>query len=107
MSKRQVILGLKPPSQFTIEERKLIIEEYLQTGVTKREIWRKYTGREKEKGHLIRWMRQLGYDLPPKWGKLSHRNSASMPKQKPEQSIENIQLKEKLLNWRRLWFSPN
>ncbi len=29
MSKRQVILGLKHPSQFSLEERKMIVEEYL------------------------------------------------------------------------------
>ncbi len=31
MKKRQVILGLKSPSDFTYEEIKMIIEKYLQT----------------------------------------------------------------------------
>jgi transposase len=96
MKKSKVILGLKHPSAFTLEERKLIVEEYLRTGCKKRDIWEKYTGERIEKGRLLRWMRQLGYDIPPKWSKLAHQNSASMPKSKPDKSNESAQMKERI-----------
>ena len=35
MTKSKVILGLRHPSQFSLEGRKLIVEEYLQTGKKK------------------------------------------------------------------------
>lgn len=96
MTKSKVILGLKHPSQFSLEERKLIVEEYLQTGKKKQEIWQKYTGQPAERGRLLRWMRQLGYDIPARWGKLANTSNTNMPKKKPEVSTENFQLKEKI-----------
>jgi len=45
---------------FSIEEQHFIIKEYLRSGVSKDEIWRKYTGKA-DHGCLIRWMRNLGY----------------------------------------------
>ena len=42
-------------------QRLEIIEEYLSGEETKAEVWRRHTGEEKEKGRLLRWMRQLGY----------------------------------------------
>lgn len=70
MRKSKQVLGLKQPSEFSWEERRMIVEEYLQTRCQKKVIWKKYTGRIEEKGNLLRWMRQLGYDIPPKWRKL-------------------------------------
>jgi len=96
MAKSKVILGLKHPSQFSLDERKLIVEKYLQSGKKKQEIWEKYTGQPEERGRLLRWMRQLGYDISPKWGKLTSTKAASMAKKKVENSIENFQLKEKI-----------
>lgn len=96
MKKSKVIVGLKQPSQFTLEERKLIIEEYLQSGKKKQEIWEKYTGQPKEKGSLLKWMRQLGYDIAPKRGKLANSNSGYMPKKKTEYLNETFQLKEQI-----------
>ena len=54
MIKSEVILGLKYPGQFSLEERKLIVEEYLQTGKKKQEIWEKYTGQPAERGRFLR-----------------------------------------------------
>jgi transposase len=51
----------KPLQSFTTVERHKIINEWLNTGCSKNEIWRKYTGRREEHGNLLRWMRQLGY----------------------------------------------
>lgn len=96
MEKSKVILGLKPPSAFTLEERKMIVEEYQRTGCTKQFIWEKYTGQPEEKGHLLRWIRQIGYEIPPKWSKLAYQNSSSMSKSTPERSKEAAQLKERI-----------
>lgn len=95
MKKRQVILGLKSPSDFTYEERKMIIEEYLQTGCKKRDIWEKYTGQSEEKGNLLKWMRQLGYEDIHKRSKLVYPNKNTMSK-KFKESVESIQLKQKI-----------
>lgn len=46
---------------FSIEERHQIIKEYLTGNYPKEVIWRKYTGQPSEHGHMLRWMRQLGY----------------------------------------------
>jgi len=94
MNKRQVILGLKKPSEFSLEERKMIIEEYLRFGGTKRAIWRKYTGQGEEKGCLLKWMRQLGYADGFKGNRLAS-NYKGMSTHK-YLSDENIQLKEKI-----------
>jgi hypothetical protein len=80
MKKSKVILGLKNPSEFSLEERKMIVEEYLRLGCQKKVIWKKYTGRNEEKGNLLRWMRELGYDIPPKWRKLEAVTLANMSK---------------------------
>ncbi len=57
MKTSKVILGLKRPFEFSLEERKLIIEEWLQGGKTKREIWRKYTGEEVET-EIEQWLNE-------------------------------------------------
>lgn len=92
MKKSKLVLGLKDPSQFSWEERKIIIEEYLHTGCQKREIWKKYTGRPEEKGSLLRWMRQLGYDIPPKWRKLGTSLNIDMAKNFKNQSFSEQDL---------------
>ena len=47
---------------FTDAEKHQIIQELLSSQCTKVEIWEKYTGELEEHGHLLRWMRQLGYN---------------------------------------------
>lgn len=48
-------------SSLSWEERKAMIEEYLSGTKTKAEIWKKYTGQPREYGHMLQWMRKLGY----------------------------------------------
>jgi hypothetical protein len=48
---------------FTDREKHQVIREFLSSGLTKREIWQKHTGGADERGHLLRWMRELGYDV--------------------------------------------
>lgn len=45
----------------TMAERHQMIQEYLTGGITKQDIWYKYTGQIEEHGHLLRWMRKYGY----------------------------------------------
>lgn len=96
MKKSKVILGLKKPSEFSIEERKMIIEDWLSSGKTKREIWLKYTGEHMEHGKLIHWMRQLGYEVPKKWTSFKKLNSDDMTKSKKDSSLEVLQMQEKI-----------
>jgi hypothetical protein len=51
---------------FSDDERRVIIEDYLQSGATKQAIWDKYVGYGEEKGQILRWMRKLGYIADPK-----------------------------------------
>ena len=56
------MLGLKKQIKcFSDDEKRVIIEDYLQSGLTKQAIWKKYVGYEEEHGSLLRWMRKLGY----------------------------------------------
>lgn len=52
----------KPVQFITDEEKHFIIQEYLSSGCTKVDIWRKYTGQKSEHGSLLKWMRKLGYN---------------------------------------------
>lgn len=54
----------KSSSLYTVSERREIINEYLKGGVTRREIWEKYTGKKNEHGHLLRWMQKFGLEDP-------------------------------------------
>lgn len=62
MGKSKVVLGLRKASDFSREERIVIIEEYLRSGCSKKDIWHKYTGQLTEHGELLNWMRDLGYN---------------------------------------------
>ena len=72
-------------STFTDQERHLMIQEYLAGGISKLDIWRKYTGQTKERGHLLRWMRKLGYEDIPE----IDRNLESMPKKSTLKQFES------------------
>ena len=45
----------------TETQRREIIEEYLGGEETRAAVWRRHTRQQKEKGQMLRWMRQLGY----------------------------------------------
>lgn len=57
-AKRKII---RYGGSFSIEERHEIIREFLSGKHSKVELWEKHTGQPEEHGHLLRWMRQLGY----------------------------------------------
>lgn len=56
----------KANKYFSEPEKHFIINELLSTKCTKAQIWEKYTGQTEEHGQLLRWMRQLGYDVSVK-----------------------------------------
>jgi hypothetical protein len=95
MKKSKPILGLKPPRDFTLEERKLVVEDFLESGLTKADIWEKYTGRRDEHGYITTWMRYLGYYVPTKQSNLALSKEVYMAK-KLGKSIDENQLKEKI-----------
>jgi len=106
--KSKFILGLESKRYsssrikiFTKEEKRFIIEDYLSSGKTKREIWYKYTGYEEEHGSLMKWMRELGYvENNSKRNSNFVSNPDEMKKRKSldEQasSFENLQLKKRI-----------
>jgi hypothetical protein len=96
MKGSKVVLGLRHPSEFSIEDRRMIIEEYLSSGKSKQEIWERYTGRKEEKGDLIKWMRQLGYDIAYRRGRLPKQTVIPMSKKEENFSSDNFQLKERI-----------
>lgn len=90
----KVILGQEVGKfiYFSDEEKRLIIEEYLAGNVTKREVYRKYTGRESDHGSIIRWMREFGYSDKEKPVKTIQ----VMAKKNEAESFENLQLKRRV-----------
>lgn len=51
----------KPSLYFSVQQKRKIIDDYLQSGKSKQQIWKEYTGDHKERGKMLKWMRQLGY----------------------------------------------
>ncbi|MET4141465.1 hypothetical protein [Pedobacter sp. UYP1] len=51
----------KPSLYFSVKQKRKIIDDYLQSGKSKQQIWKEYTGDHKERGKMLKWMRQLGY----------------------------------------------
>jgi transposase len=83
---------------FTEQDKRKIIEEYLLAGCTKREIWKKYTGQQEENGHLLNWMRELGYEDEKRVNTfISNRELMSKKKEVlSDQEIENLQLQKRI-----------
>ena len=51
----------KKSLKFSEKLKRTIVEDYLQSGLTKTAIWDKYTGRKSEHGKILLWMRKFGY----------------------------------------------
>lgn len=101
--KSKFILGLEMKRNsaygfkfFTDEEKKFIIEDYLSSGKTKREIWFKYTGYHKEHGALLRWMRQLGYNNSVPVKRFNFVSNSIQMKKKSKQGAANESSFDKL-----------
>lgn len=96
------IIIQKPNKYFTETEKHQIIQELLNSGCTKAEIWEKYTGQEEEHGQLLRWMRKLGYDTSVKTRRpnLDVKTTVVARKKNPEnqssEDFERLQLKKRI-----------
>lgn len=90
-------INVKPGHWHTDSERHKIIQEYLSSDCTKDWIWRKYTGKT-DHGHLLRWMRELGYS--DKGADVTKKQTfADMAKKKQPQTgndFETLQLKKRI-----------
>ena len=88
----------KQRNYFTDQEKHLIIQEMITGDLTKSELWMKYTGEKNEHGHLLRWMRKLGYNSNERLNFAS--NSFEMKKKDRDnlqgESFENLQLKKRI-----------
>lgn len=96
---KEVQTRMSTGNHFSIAERHLIIKDYLDSGLQKREIWQKYTGELEEHGQLIRWMRQLGYVSPDKSRRpnIVQQNSSMAKKQLSINDAENRLLQQKIV----------
>ena len=89
-------------SHFSEEQKRIIIEDYLQSGATKREIWEKYTGNEFEHGLILYWMYKYGYVSDSKEKKITFASKKQMvclnnSLHEPESDFEILQLKRRIL----------
>ena len=100
----------KPSIYFSVKQKHTIIRDYLSSGLPKQQIWQKYTGDKKEKGKLLKFMRQLGYiegdivkkpvsffmDLPTtsKPQAAPVRNETSLSTNQLEQELKDSRLRE-------------
>lgn len=69
---------------FSNQEKRLIIEDYLSGYDTKQQVYKRYTGREDEKGKITSWMRILG--IEDKF--IKNINFDFMPKRKKEVDVD-------------------
>ena len=48
--------------RFSEQEQRMIIEDYLASDLSKKQIWEKYIGNKSEHGQILYWMYKYGYD---------------------------------------------
>jgi transposase-like protein len=63
-----------PNTYFSESDKRSIVEEYLNTDVSKSGIWEKYVGHKRECGKILDWMNEFGYVDKPS---LTNRNRFS------------------------------
>jgi hypothetical protein len=86
----------------------MIIEDYLQSGLTKREIWQKHTGQSSDHGLILYWMYKYGYlsDYKEKSvtfaPKIQHMDSKHHKQVSgSEDDFETLQLKKRIIELER------
>jgi hypothetical protein len=101
MSGLKTVVQRRKHSHFSETEKRTIIEDYLQSNLTKKEIWKKYTGERTEHGLILYWMYKYGYILN------TNKNSVTfvpqqntMPQHHPKQELnsdfEYLQLQKRI-----------
>lgn len=48
-------------SDFSAEERQMIVSEYLEGGISKQALWYKHSGYPKEHGEIVKMLREFGH----------------------------------------------
>ena len=106
------MLGLKAPikrrkhSHFSEEDKRMIIEDYLASDLTKKEIWEKYTGSQSQHGLILYWMYKYGYISAHKeksaiFVSKNRTMSQRTHQQELGSDFENLQLKKRILDLER------
>ena len=90
MRQKKLKISVKRQLDFSLKERKLIVEEYLKSGLSKVAIWYKYTGSRNEHGVILKWMRNLGYNIPSIKCKFAKTNPHIMIENKNKVNDNNI-----------------
>ena len=89
-------------TRFEESTKRQMVEDYLNGGLSKAEIWRRYTGRTEEHGKIIKWMRQFGYlerTLPSAALSLAIMPGSTTPQSSVEELQKRIkQLEQQLLD---------
>ena len=88
----------------TREKKHQIIHEVLSSKRTRQEIFKEHTGKDFEHGHILRWMKALGYDTKITLRPYIVSDSVDMTKKKGKsdnpnnvnESFENLQLKKRI-----------
>ena len=80
----------KKVRHFTKEEQHQIIQEMLDKGCTKREIWVKFTGQVEEHGQLLRWMKKFGYPTKEKLYKCQEKENRSWSSSKLKNHLKTF-----------------
>jgi hypothetical protein len=84
----------------------MIIEDYLQSGLTKREIWKKYTGCKEEHGLILYWMYKYGYLSDNKKKNVIFaskiKKMSSQNQNDASSDFEILQLKKRILDLEKL-----
>jgi len=102
MSGLKVRIQRRKYAHYSEEEKRMIIEDYLQSGLSKKEIWEKYTGSKSEHGLILYWMYKYGYFtetkeksviFTPKKGMMSQENQ----KEDTGSEFDNLQLKKRII----------
>ena len=100
--KSKVISGLLRRHRYDVSEKHQIIQEVLSTGLSKQEIWARYTDGMEDHGQIVRWMRQLGYNCESPIRRSNFvENKSVMPKKEhpvvlANESFEILQLKKRV-----------
>lgn len=97
MSGLKSIIKVKETLCFDESTKRMIVEDYLQSGLTKRAIWKKYTGQAKEHGKILEWIHQYGYSSMSKGKNSSFALSTppiNMDKERSE--FETLQLEKRI-----------
>ena len=91
----------KSQHYFSESEKHLVIQDYLNSKLSKQFIWQKYTGALKEHGTLLKWMRQLGYAtavIKKQSGNIAPKRTIMAKKQACEQDFATLQLEKRILD---------